>query len=404
MNHRQSIRIAGAIHLQSRRINRPGEQRRAIHGKTNFWSIGVLFKLKHKLICHAVIRIGSRADNDQISSNLVIKSDQPERVEIDPGEIDRVVPRTAEQRNVIQTAVGRISDSDRVIPAASQNHQVFHRANVEGECHQARPENHQASITREHVEGICSGRRSVDHQSVLTSAAIDPVRAVAIVPLNCVGEFRASDRVGTGARDDQHARRDHQSRRRAPAEKAATRVDGEPVEFPAGLLVMLHKPAGYVCTHDDREGPAIYDLLPPRWRQRNPAVTSVGRLDKDTTGVLLVTDLGELVQRWTSPKHKLPKVYDLTVNGDIPAALVEVFASGTLMLEGEEKACLPARLEIVSARQAKLELTEGRYHQVKRMFASARLEVTRLHRSRFGDIELQDLPEGQWRLLPLPNS
>ncbi|MEY4385171.1 MAG: Ribosomal small subunit pseudouridine synthase [Verrucomicrobiota bacterium] len=181
-------------------------------------------------------------------------------------------------------------------------------------------------------------------------------------------------------------------------------IDGEPVDCPNGVLALLNKPAGYVCSHDAGEGPTIYDLLPPRWRKRNPAVTSVGRLDKDTTGVLLVTDFGELVQRWTSPKHKLPKVYDVTVNGDILTPLVEVFASGTLTLEGEEKPCLPARLEIVSARQAKLELTEGRYHQVKRMFASAGLEVTRLHRSRFGDIELQDLPEGQWRLLPLPNS
>ena len=179
-------------------------------------------------------------------------------------------------------------------------------------------------------------------------------------------------------------------------------VDGEPVECPNGVLALLNKPAGYVCSHDAGEGPTIYDLLPTRWRKRNPAATSVGRLDKDTTGVLLVTDLGELVQRWTSPKHKVAKVYEVTVHADIPPNLVAAFAAGTLMLEGEDKPCLPARLEIVSAREARLELTEGRYHQVKRMFASAKLDVTRLHRSRFGDFELDDLPPGQWRLLPMP--
>jgi 16S rRNA pseudouridine516 synthase len=181
-------------------------------------------------------------------------------------------------------------------------------------------------------------------------------------------------------------------------------VDGEPVECPDGVLALLNKPAGYICSHDAGQGPTIYDLLPSRWVKRNPPVTSVGRLDKDTTGVLLVTDLGEWVQRWTSPRHKVVKVYEVTVNGEIPHALVEEFASGALMLEGEDKPCLPARLEILSPREARLEVTEGRYHQVKRMFASAKLEVTRLHRSRFGDFELQDLPPGQWRFLPPPAS
>jgi 16S rRNA pseudouridine516 synthase len=132
-------------------------------------------------------------------------------------------------------------------------------------------------------------------------------------------------------------------------------------------------------------------------------VTSVGRLDKDTTGVLLVTDLGELVQRWTSPKHKVPKVYEVTTDREIAPALVERFAEGTLMLDGDPKPCLPARLEILSAHAARLELIEGRYHQVKRMFASAGLTVVRLHRSRFGDFELGDLRPGHWRHLALPS-
>jgi len=176
-------------------------------------------------------------------------------------------------------------------------------------------------------------------------------------------------------------------------------IDGEPVEFPDGLLVVLHKPADYVCSHDPGEGPSVYDLLPPRWLKRNPVVTTIGRLDKDATGVLLITDDGDLAHRWTSPKHKVAKLYEVTVDADLPPGLEALFAAGTLMLDGEDKPCLPAKLEIVGAREARLELTEGRYHQVKRMFASQGCTVTRLHRSRFGDITLDGLEPGAWRAL-----
>ena len=188
----------------------------------------------------------------------------------------------------------------------------------------------------------------------------------------------------------------------SPSDKASpgtVQVDGEPVEFPEGLLVLLHKPADHVCSHDPSEGPSVYDLLPPRWLMRNPVVTTIGRLDKDATGVLLITDDGDLVHRWTSPKHKVAKLYEVTVDADLPAELAELFASGTLMLEGEDKPCLPARLTVLGPREATLELTEGRYHQVKRMFASQGCTVTRLHRSRFGDIALDGLAPGEWRAL-----
>jgi len=191
-----------------------------------------------------------------------------------------------------------------------------------------------------------------------------------------------------------------------PEQKAAPErvlIDGRPIECPEGILALLHKPAGYVCSRDPGEGPAIYDLLPPQWLRRNPPVTTIGRLDKDSTGLLLVTDLGDLVHRWTSPKHKLAKLYEVTVNADIAATTTEIFAAGTLMLEGEDKPCAPARLEIMAPREARLELTEGRYHQVKRMFASQGCEVTRLHRSRFGEFELGALQPGEWKLLPLPD-
>ena len=176
-------------------------------------------------------------------------------------------------------------------------------------------------------------------------------------------------------------------------------VDGEPVDFPDGLLVLLHKPADYVCSHDPGEGPSVYDLLPPRWLERNPVVTTIGRLDKDATGVLLLTDDGELVHRWTSPKHKVAKLYEVTVDSDLPEGIAELFAGGELMLEGEDKPCLPAKCTVLGPREATLELTEGRYHQVKRMFASQGCTVTRLHRSRFGDITLDGLAPGEWRAL-----
>ena len=189
---------------------------------------------------------------------------------------------------------------------------------------------------------------------------------------------------------------------KSPSDKAAPAnvlVDGEPVERPHGILALLHKPAGCVCSHDTDEGPTIYDLLPPRWLSRNPPVTSIGRLDKDVTGVILVTDDGELVHRWTSPKHKVAKVYEVTVAEDLPAGIAEVFASGTLILEGEDKPCLPARVEVFGPHEARLEIIEGRYHQVKRMFASQGCPVVRLHRSRFGNFTVDDLAPGEWRII-----
>jgi 16S rRNA pseudouridine516 synthase len=187
----------------------------------------------------------------------------------------------------------------------------------------------------------------------------------------------------------------------AKADPADVRVDGEPLDHPDGLLLLLHKPAGLVCSHDEREGPSVYGLLPARWRQRNPPVTSIGRLDKETTGLLLLTDRSELVHRLTSPKHKVPKVYRATVSTDLPPALIALFASGTLRLKDETEPCAPAELKIISPREAGLTLTEGRYHQVRRMLGSQGCEVLTLHRARFGPLELGDLPAGQWRELPL---
>lgn len=177
--------------------------------------------------------------------------------------------------------------------------------------------------------------------------------------------------------------------------------DGEPLEFPLGLVVLFHKPAGVVCTHDSREGQRVYDLLPPRWQVRDPKVTTVGRLDKDTSGLLVVTDQGALVQRLTSPKHHVEKTYVATLDADVPAALVDAFARGVELREGQAvERTEPAVLRVIGPREAEVTVQEGRYHQVRRMFAAHGLHVLTLHRTRFGPWSLDaSLAEGKWRAL-----
>jgi 16S rRNA pseudouridine516 synthase len=187
----------------------------------------------------------------------------------------------------------------------------------------------------------------------------------------------------------------------AKANDADVLVDQEPLDHPQGLLLLLHKPVGLVCSHEEREGANVYGLLSERWRQRNPQVTSIGRLDKDTSGLLLLTDQSELVHRLTSPKYKVPKVYLATLSRDLSPELIPLFSDGTLVLKDEDTPCAPAELKIISSREAEITLTEGRYHQVRRMFASHGNEVITLHRTKFGPLELTGLPAGQWRELPL---
>ena len=190
-----------------------------------------------------------------------------------------------------------------------------------------------------------------------------------------------------------------------PGSKAAAtavQLDGAPLEFPNGLFVIFHKPTGCVCSHDQREGRRIYDLLPSRWLARRPAVATIGRLDRDTTGVLLVTDNHALVHRLTSPRRHVEKVYQVTLDRAPDPGLVEKFANGTLLLAGEDNPCAAADLVLRGGSEVEITLTEGRFHQVKRMFAYFGYEVCRLHRSRFGDYTVGDLAAGQWRALQPP--
>ena len=176
------------------------------------------------------------------------------------------------------------------------------------------------------------------------------------------------------------------------------RIDDEVLDPPPGLILMLHKPAGYTCSTKD-QGRLIYDLLPERFRDRDPVLSSVGRLDRDTSGMLLMTDDGQLLHRIVSPKSKLDKVYEAQLAHDLSGSEGSRFASGTLLLESDDKPLLPAELDVLGPRAARLTLHEGRYHQVRRMFAAVGNHVQALHRSRIGGLGLDDLAEGQWRQL-----
>lgn len=176
------------------------------------------------------------------------------------------------------------------------------------------------------------------------------------------------------------------------------RIDGEPLDPPAGMLLMLHKPVGYTCSTKDA-GHIVYELVPPRFRVRLPIVATVGRLDRDTSGLLLMTDDGKLLHRIVHPKAKLPKIYEATLARDLRGDEQAIFASGKLMLDSEKTPLAPAQLEVLDARHARLTITEGRYHQVRRMFAAVGNHVEALHRSRIGGLTLGDLPSGQWRML-----
>ena len=181
-------------------------------------------------------------------------------------------------------------------------------------------------------------------------------------------------------------------------EHGQVRIDGEALDPPAGLILMLNKPTGYTCSTSDAGG-IVYDLLPPRFRVRSPIVASVGRLDRDTSGLLLMTDDGALLHRIVHPKAKLPKVYEATLSRALKGNEAAIFASGKLKLESERTELAPASMEATGPRAARLTLTEGRYHQVRRMFAAVGNHVETLHRSRIGGLTLGELPQGKWRLL-----
>ena len=178
------------------------------------------------------------------------------------------------------------------------------------------------------------------------------------------------------------------------ADGLALQIDGQPWVCHEQALVMLHKPAGYECSQKPKSWPSVLLLLPAALRRRG--LQPVGRLDQDTTGLLLLTDDGALIHRLTSPKHHVPKVYEITCQEPVTADHLRQLLYGVVLHDDP----LPVRAEaceITGERTLRMTLVQGKYHQVKRMVAAVGNHVTALHRSRYGALALSaDLPSGQW--------
>ncbi|WP_233841915.1 pseudouridine synthase [Dyella sp. 2HG41-7] len=181
-------------------------------------------------------------------------------------------------------------------------------------------------------------------------------------------------------------------------EHAHIRIDGEPLDPPTGIVLMMNKPLGVTCSRKD-PGRVVYDLLPLRYRQRSPALSTVGRLDRDTSGLLLLTDDGAMLHRIISPRANVTKVYEATLAQDLRGDEQALFASGTMMLESETTPLLPAKLDVFAPRHVRLSITEGRYHQVRRMFAATGNHVDTLQRTALGRLSTDGLQAGAWRQL-----
>lgn len=173
-------------------------------------------------------------------------------------------------------------------------------------------------------------------------------------------------------------------------------LDGEPLGYEKFTYVMLHKPAGVLTATEDRRQETVLDLLPPELRRR--ALSPVGRLDKDTEGLLLLTNDGQLAHRLLSPKSHVDKVYYARVDGALEPGDIAAFAAGMTLGDGLE--CLPAGLEILSPTEAFVTLREGKFHQVKRMLAARGKPVLYLKRLSMGRLRLDPaLVPGAWRML-----
>lgn len=178
----------------------------------------------------------------------------------------------------------------------------------------------------------------------------------------------------------------------------ALKLSGQSVDPPTPLTIMLNKPLGFTCSHKE-SGLLVYDLLPTRWRARKPAISSIGRLDKESSGQLLLTDDGGLLHRVIHPKTHPPKHYHVTLRDPLKGDEAALFGAGDFMLSGEDKPLKPALWTTESANSGVMILTEGRYHQIRRMFEARGNLVTALHRFQTGNLPLGDLPEGEWRIL-----
>ena len=187
----------------------------------------------------------------------------------------------------------------------------------------------------------------------------------------------------------------------SPAQKCdaaadAIAVDGIALDHAEHRYIMMHKPAGVLSATEDKEQRTVLDLLPEELRRQG--LFPVGRLDKDVTGLLILTNDGALAHALTAPKRHVPKTYRATVDGVLDASDAAAFAEGLVLADGT--CCLPAELELIAPDTARVTVYEGKYHQVKRMFAARGKPVTALHRERMGGLALDgSLPPGGWRAL-----
>ena len=181
-------------------------------------------------------------------------------------------------------------------------------------------------------------------------------------------------------------------------------VQGQAWEYQAPAYVMLHKPAGTECSQKPSAWPSIYTLLPAPLRQRPQkgaiqGVQAVGRLDQDTTGLLLLSDDGAFIHRMNAPRRHVPKVYEVTTKHPLDERQLQRLRAG-VVLDDDPRPVRAFAAEAVAEHQLRLTLTEGKYHQVKRMVAAVGNRVEALHRSRIGGLALpHDLAPGQWRWL-----
>jgi 16S rRNA pseudouridine516 synthase len=179
---------------------------------------------------------------------------------------------------------------------------------------------------------------------------------------------------------------------------AGATFDHEALDPLFPLTILLHKPRGYTSSRDE-EGHLITDLLPQRWYYRTPILSPAGRLDKDSTGAVLMTDDGQLLHRIISPKTHVQKHYRVTLRDALKGDETATFFSGTFCLSGDAKPLKPAFWQQEDERSGVMILQEGRYHQIRRMFASIGNRVETLHRFRIGGLNLDNLPEGAYRVL-----
>ena len=162
--------------------------------------------------------------------------------------------------------------------------------------------------------------------------------------------------------------------------------NGVQVKYKEFIYIMLNKPAGVISASSDRRQKTVLDLVPDNMFRRELSV--VGRLDKDTTGLILITDDGEFAHKCISPKSNIEKSYIAELDGDLQNSIIEKFSNGIVLADGY--CCKPAEIEIIDKRRARVVITEGKYHQIKRMFGAVGLGVNKLHRERIGELSLPE--------------